>query len=169
MLLVSGLASLFSCLKGFQTIEVSDRCFCRDLKHTSRSFHNLSSYFCFSSIPVVWLTQIQRCLPSLLYISTCEALWTHNSVQNVGKDHCKKQSSHKLEIFNFAINIVLGVLGVYFHLFQCTVPFRNRYDAVCLYVCVHAFLPTHHITHTHKHTHTKKEREKLQDAAAFLH
>lgn len=48
------LVSSFPCLKGFEGIEVSDRSFCGELKHTSRSFHQLVFSLTLAFLPGVF-------------------------------------------------------------------------------------------------------------------
>lgn len=48
------LVSSFPCLKGFEGIEVSDRSFCGELKHTSRNFHQLVFSLTLAFLPGVF-------------------------------------------------------------------------------------------------------------------
>lgn len=107
MLVVSGLASLFSCLKAFQTIEVSDRCFCRELKRASRSFHLLVFPLTFAFFP-------SHLFGLLIFRDICFIFCIFQHLKQFGHTILheivgKKQSFQKLYPFNSFINIALGI------------------------------------------------------------
>lgn len=114
MLVASGLASLFSCLKGFQTIEVSDRCFCGELKHTSRSFHHLVFPLTFAFLPSQLFGLLSFRDACLLFYIFQHLKHFRHTILHHSVEKNRKQSFQKWYQFNSFVNIALGI---YFWLF----------------------------------------------------
>lgn len=144
MLLVSGLASLFSCFKGFQGIEASGRSFCGELKHSSRSFHQLVFSLTLAFLPGVF-GLVPSALKMAAFFFTDFIIWSTLD-QQICKTFIKKKKRSLWKLFKLHLvqNVVLGVC---FWLFSVKCLFQEQIWCWNIY----AFF-------THTHTHTDGER-----------